>query len=122
LAAAPFQIRGGANRKIFRYKWITFFAERGLLRTLDERDGEFKTASRAEFLLRADAIRQSRDRSTCPKEKAEMQKCVEDMILTCQQADAQGDPFKPGVMRQMKHHNRYMGGLVPRSPIWTPGS
>lgn len=116
-ASAPFFIHGGNSRKIFKHLtkngYMSFFAERGLIHIIDEKnDGDYKPCSRKEFLLRAKNFQMARNRSNDCDEKHRLQCLIEDMIRCCEMAKHQGDPDQPGVMRQMKHERRHIGGLV----------
>jgi len=97
-----------------QYRNLRIWAERGLVRVEDARDGSCETLSVRDALLRAKAINdlvaeglaRTRNRTTDAmfhtSEIQEMQKLVEDVIAACKQAKEQGEPSDPKVIEDRK--------------------
>lgn len=104
------RVWASTRQRVFKYRRQEFFAENGLVHVIDCHTGEYSCVSRVEFLQRARAFNKEARRMAAKKmwadERDELTRMVQDMIVCVQQAQAQGDPFDPKVMRQMVVHHR----------------
>lgn len=96
------KVRGSRGRKqlsisgkVCHYRNQTFWAERGMIHVVDERDGDYKAVTIKEWIARIIAIRNEAVRTKWADEREDMQELVEHMIRVCQQAKDQGDPCRP---------------------------
>jgi hypothetical protein len=95
------RINNSATGRVFKYKSritgdvTTFYADRGIVRIVNEQTGEFESVSRLEFLLRAAAINNSLKVKQPSDEKLDQQRMVEAMIAAARAAKDQGDPLDP---------------------------
>jgi hypothetical protein len=96
------------------YGNLRIWAEGGLVRVEDKRDGSCETLSVRDALLRAQAISEliseklarTRNRTTDARfytdEINDMQNLVDDVIAVCKQAREQGEPSDPKVIEDRK--------------------
>lgn len=77
---------------VYHYKDLTFFAENGLIRIINEKTGEYSSATRRDFLLRINAINKSLGHVKWSDEREQDMKFVEDGIKCCREAKNQGCP------------------------------
>jgi hypothetical protein len=120
--AAP-RIWANTRQHGFRYRRQDFFAENGLIHVIDKDTGHYSCVSVGEFLRRARAFNKAAWRGRHDKrwtdERDELSRMVQDMIVCCEQAKRQGDPFDPTVMRQMadlRKNNHVSFAAVPPAP------
>jgi hypothetical protein len=88
----PATVKTAASRKIFDFRQTKFWAERGLVHTVNEETGAFSTCSVREWLLRAQALSAQASREKFADEREQLITLVENMIKVAKQAKAQGDP------------------------------
>jgi hypothetical protein len=77
------------------YRNQTFWAERGMIRCVDERDGEYQTITIAEWLGRAQALSNEAHRTKWADERDDMLQLIEGMVAIAKLAKTQGDPCRP---------------------------
>lgn len=121
---APSQVWATTRKRIFKYRRQEFWAENGLCHVVDCHTGEYSCVSVADFLHRARAFNKAAYRGRHDKrwadERDELTRMVQDMIVCCQQARKQGDPFDPKVMHQMVTHRRSNHISVPNPGAAVP--
>jgi hypothetical protein len=107
---AASRIWATTRQRIFRYRLQEFWAENGLVHVVETTTGLYSPVSVAEFLQRARGFNKAAERGKHDKrwidERDELTRMVQDMIVCCQQARAQGDPFDPRELRRMVDHHR----------------
>jgi hypothetical protein len=85
-------VRSGSNRKVFDFRQTKFWAERGLIHTVNEETGGYTVVSVREWLLRARALSKQAWREKYADERGQMVVLIENMVKAAQQAKRQGDP------------------------------
>jgi hypothetical protein len=122
--AAP-RVWATTRQRVFKYRRQDFFAENGLIHVIDKDTGQYSCVSVAEFLQRARGFNKAARRMAAKKmwadERDETTRMVQDMIVCCEQAKRQGDPFDPRALRQMINHSRSNHIAVPSGPPLAPG-
>jgi hypothetical protein len=91
ISLAP-AVRTSSNKKVFDYRQTKFWAERGLIHTVLETNGEYTTCSVREWLERARALSKQAWREKYHDEREKLVTLVETMVKVAKQAKAQGDP------------------------------
>lgn len=85
----------------YSFRGLQFWAELGLVRLEDQKDGSYFVITRREALLRAQAINEEISHSSYASERSELQNLVQNMIECVKEAKTQGDPMDMEV-RQSK--------------------
>jgi hypothetical protein len=98
----PATVRTSSNRKVFDFRNTRFWAERGLIHTVDEKTGAYTSCSVREWLLRAQALSQQAWREKYPDEREQIVTLVENMIRVARQAKVQGDPHTRGGLEEAR--------------------
>jgi hypothetical protein len=115
--AVPRNVWASTRQHVFKYRRQEFFAENGLIHVIDRDDGRYSCVSVVDFLHRARAFNKEAARMARKKmwadERDELSRMVQDMIVCCDQARRQGDPFDPQTMRRMVAHRRSNRMVVP---------
>lgn len=118
------RVWASTRQRVFKYRRQEFFAENGLIHVIDKDTGAYSAVSVVEFLHRARQFNAEARRMAAKKmwadERDELTRMVQDMIVCCEQARKQGDPFNPKVMRQMVDHNRSRQIAVPNPQAAIP--
>jgi hypothetical protein len=106
----PPRIWASTRRRVFKYRRQDFFAENGLIHVIDKDTGAYSCVSVVTFLERARGFSADARRMAAKKmwadERDELTRMVQDMIVCCDQARRQGDPFDPAAVRRMAVHHR----------------
>jgi hypothetical protein len=123
---AASRIWASTRQHVFKYRRQDFFAENGLIHVIDKDTGIYSCVAVREFLSRARGFSKLARRMSKKKiwadERDELTRMVQDMIVCCQQAQRQGDPFDPRVLRQMAIHNRSARIVVPNPAATQPAT
>lgn len=93
------------NQKVFKHRELWFFANRGIIRTIDMKTDEYRAVNPFDWVARTSAFNMQADH--CRKkgqfeEFRRMTKLVEDMYTCYQMAIQQGNPFDSRVMPMKK--------------------
>ena len=109
--------RVDGRTRVWKFRHTSFYAERGLIRVIDEKTGEYRPWPIRDFILILESYQQIRNRlpRNTPaeiEEWHEYQSSIEGGIECVKLAKKQGDPFDPNVPKQMAWDNRYVGGIV----------
>lgn len=99
---APQKRRGSRGPKLFsmgggikKYRNQSFWAERGLIHCVDERDGDYQAITLQDWLGRTKALHEESKRLTWADERDDMIELVEAMVEVAATAKKQGDPCRP---------------------------
>ena len=103
----------GARQRVFYFKDLEFWAERGLIHIIQRSDGEYNVCSIDSFKKRADMLRAGLPRLQYADERAKLQTMIENMTECIRQATGQGDPMHTKSRRQVAHDNRYISYVRP---------
>lgn len=110
--------------KHYRFRNQEFWAQNGRVWIEDQRDGEFKSMTSAEFAARAIAFGRSlKEKWHCfyEDERTELSNCVQAMCACVKETFDQGDPHQEGVSRRVARDCGFMPstryiGLGAKSP------
>ena len=106
--------------KTYRYKDIEFFAERGLVTVIDtelaaDSDADPHDAIQrippGDFIFRAINVHVATG-ELYPEQVAASRKLLDDAVIVCKLAKAQGDPTDPRVLEHFGRHRRRSSALV----------
>jgi len=106
--------------RYYKFRQMEFFAERGIIRKLDKHTGEYRAIGRRQFLEQASTWSAAAKRRQYSDERMELLRLVEAMVACAKEAKRQGDPFAPGVTREMMSR-RPQSILVPGAVSRAPG-
>lgn len=101
------------TKKTYKYNQIEFWAEGGLIRIHDGRDGSDKSEPISVMRNRAKALFEESSRVQHQDEKKMIIAAARDIMLCVQEAREQGDPTDARVIKDLAHDNRR---------IWSTGS
>ena len=100
-------------KKTYKYNQIEFWAEGGLIRIHDGRDGSDKSEPISVMRKRAKALFEESSRVQHQDEKTQIIAAARDIMLCIQEAKEQGDPTDAKVIKDLAHDNRR---------IWSTGA
>jgi hypothetical protein len=100
-------------KKTYKYNQIEFWAEGGLIRIHDGRDGSDKSEPISVMRKRAKALFEESSRVQHQDEKSQIIAAARDIMLCIQEAKEQGDPTDAKVIKDLAHDNRR---------IWSTGA
>ena len=101
------------TKKTYKYNQIEFWAEGGLIRIHDGRDGSEKSEPISVMRNRAKALFEESSRVQHQDEKKMIIAAARDIMLCVQEAREQGDPTDARVIKDLAHDNRR---------IWSTGA
>lgn len=101
------------TKKAYKYNQIEFWAENGLIRIHDGRDGSEKSETSSTMRKRAKALFEESSRVQHQDEKKAILAAARDIMLCIQEAKEQGDPTDSKVLSQLAHDSR---------KIWSGGA
>lgn len=94
-------IRNGANKGVYKHRELWFWAERGIVHLVDNKDESYQAVNPYDFRLRAAAFNDAAKHAgkiQCYEEQKRLTKLVEDMAACFYKALEQGSPYDPKVL------------------------
>jgi hypothetical protein len=93
--------------KRYKYSYIEFWAERGLIHLLNfnkcSNQPNYTQCSVYDFLKRAQAFSQQNSGVHWTDERIKQQTLIENMLACCKEAKAQGNPYDPKTMEHVRN-------------------
>lgn len=80
------------SRRVGQLGHLSFYADRGLIHIIDERNGAYACVRRQEVIVRMLALRKQLGNCTYEDEYRELRQAVERLVDVVKQAQRQGDP------------------------------
>jgi hypothetical protein len=121
IVIAPPRIRTSSNSKVFGYKRVKFWPERGLIHIVEEDTGEYTPCSRSEWVARIVALNNATKRIKYRDERTKNYRLIEQMLAANKEAKDQGDPFDPRVGRDMMDRGPTSVSMTGTAKRATPG-
>jgi hypothetical protein len=111
---------GGAE--VRKYKWLHFWAARGLIHMIDQRDGSYKACSIREWADRAKSFSLMANNAGYSDERIQLLDMVDSMVACGKEAQRQGDPMNAKSRREVAHDKRYISYVAPVEKTAEPTS
>ena len=114
--------------RVFRYRsrftgqTVAYYAERGIVRIVNETTGNYESVSRRDFLLRAQALSDSLRVKQPSDEKRDQQRLVATMVAAARAAGEQGAPLDPRTSKDAFAQAKAARPLIVAPNGWTASS